>query len=86
MVTTALMVRGGAPSNARRSLLTERRAASLRYRLAEGPDEPAAARSKITDCAAQAVSADVAKRILAILNTLPDRRSLDDFWPLLRRT
>jgi 2-methylcitrate dehydratase PrpD len=40
---------------------------------------------KFNDCAAQAFSADVAKKILATLNTLPDRRSFDDFWPLLRR-
>jgi 2-methylcitrate dehydratase PrpD len=42
--------------------------------------------AKFNDCAAQAVSADMARRILAILNTLPDRRSLDDFWPMLRVT
>ena len=40
---------------------------------------------KFNDCAAQAVSADVAKKIFAILNTLPERRSFADFWPLLRK-
>jgi len=41
---------------------------------------------KFLDCAAQAVSADVARNILAILNTLPAHRSFDDFWPLIRAT
>jgi 2-methylcitrate dehydratase PrpD len=40
---------------------------------------------KFTDCAAQTVSADVAKKILATLNTLPERRSFDDFWTLVRK-
>src|SRR5262249_8474290 len=40
--------------------------------------------AKFNDCAAQGLRAAVAKRLLATLNTLPDRRSLDDFWPLLR--
>jgi len=31
------------------------------------------------------MSKDVAAKILAILNTLPDRRSFDDFWTLVRR-
>ena len=50
------------------------------------PMSQAQLEAKFNDCAAQAVSADVAKRILAILNTFPERRSLDDFWPLLRQT
>ena len=41
---------------------------------------------KFHDCAAQAVAADSAKKILAILNTLADRPSLGDLWPLLRKT
>ena len=40
---------------------------------------------KFHDCAAQAVSADVAKKILAILNKLPQQRSLAELWPLLRQ-
>ena len=40
---------------------------------------------KFNDCAAQAVSADVAKKILATLNALPERRSFDDFWTLIRK-
>ena len=41
--------------------------------------------TKFNDCAAQAVSADVARKILATLNTLAERRSFDDFWTLIRR-
>jgi 2-methylcitrate dehydratase PrpD len=40
--------------------------------------------AKFNDCAAQAVSPEAAKKILAVLDSLPDRRSLDDLWPLLR--
>ena len=40
---------------------------------------------KFMDCAAQVVSADVAKKILASLNTFPERRSFDDFWTLVRK-
>ena len=39
---------------------------------------------KFTDCAAQAVSPDVGRRILAFLNALPDRDSFGDFWTLIR--
>ena len=39
---------------------------------------------KDLDCAAQAVSQDVARKILAVLNALPGRPSFDDFWPLVR--
>ncbi|HEY6259549.1 MAG TPA: MmgE/PrpD family protein [Xanthobacteraceae bacterium] len=39
---------------------------------------------KFLDCAAQSVDADVARKILAVLNALPGRPSLDDFWPLVR--
>ena len=40
---------------------------------------------KFMDCAVQAVSADSAKKILATLKGLPDQRSFDEFWPLLRK-
>ena len=39
---------------------------------------------KFLDCAAQAVSADAARKILATLNTIAGRRSFDDFWSLDR--
>jgi 2-methylcitrate dehydratase PrpD len=40
---------------------------------------------KFLDCATQTVSADAAKRILAFLNTLPERHSFAELWPLLRK-
>jgi 2-methylcitrate dehydratase PrpD len=40
---------------------------------------------KFLDCAKQAVSADVGRQILAILNAINERASFDGFWPLLRR-
>src|SRR5258708_3081106 len=39
---------------------------------------------KFLDCAAQSVNAEVARKILAALNGLPGRPSLDDFSPLIR--
>src|SRR5207253_1248459 len=39
---------------------------------------------KFLGCAAQALKPDAARKILAILNTLGDRRSVDDFWSLIR--
>jgi 2-methylcitrate dehydratase PrpD len=39
---------------------------------------------KFRDCAALSVSPDIAGKILAALNALPERPSFDDFWPLLR--
>lgn len=41
--------------------------------------------AKFNDCATQAVSADVARKILATLNTFAERRSFDDFWTLIRK-
>jgi 2-methylcitrate dehydratase PrpD len=41
---------------------------------------------KFLDCAAQAVSADMSRKILAALKAVPDRQSFDDFWPLIRRS
>jgi 2-methylcitrate dehydratase PrpD len=49
------------------------------------PMSQAQLEEKFLDCAAQSVSADVARRILAALNTLAERPSFDGFWPLLRR-
>ncbi len=40
---------------------------------------------KFFDCAAQVMSADVAKKILAILNRLPTGENLNELWPLLRK-
>jgi 2-methylcitrate dehydratase PrpD len=40
---------------------------------------------KFLDCAAQSVRADMAKKILATLNTLAEQRSLETLWPLIRR-
>jgi 2-methylcitrate dehydratase PrpD len=51
----------------------------------QNPMTQAQLEEKFTDCAAQAVSADTGKRILAILNALPGGPSLDDLWPLLRK-
>lgn len=39
---------------------------------------------KFLDCATQSVSAETARKILAMLNALPARSSLDDLWPLIR--
>jgi 2-methylcitrate dehydratase PrpD len=52
---------------------------------ARNPMTPAQLEDKFMDCAAQAVSADVAKKILAALDALRDLRSLDDVWPLFRK-
>jgi 2-methylcitrate dehydratase PrpD len=48
------------------------------------PMTQAQVEEKFLDCAAQALSADAAKKILAALNALPDRPSFSDVWPLLR--
>jgi hypothetical protein len=40
---------------------------------------------KYLDCAKQVIGEDVARKILAMLNTLPGRPSLDELWPLLRK-
>jgi 2-methylcitrate dehydratase PrpD len=49
------------------------------------PMSKAQLEDKFLDCAAQAVSADVAKKILATLSTLGEQKSFDELWPLLRR-
>jgi 2-methylcitrate dehydratase PrpD len=51
----------------------------------KAPMTQAQIEAKFNDCAAQAVSADVARKMLATLNTLHERRSFDDFWTLIRR-
>jgi 2-methylcitrate dehydratase PrpD len=51
---------------------------------AKVPMTEAQLEEKFNDCAAQAMAPEPAKNILAILNTLADRRSLSDLWPLLR--
>ncbi len=50
----------------------------------QNPMTQAQVENKFRDCAAQSVNAEVAGKILAVLNALPARASLDDFWPLLR--
>jgi 2-methylcitrate dehydratase PrpD len=50
----------------------------------QNPMTQAQIENKFRDCAAQSVNADVAGKILAVLNALPARASFDDFWPLLR--
>ena len=49
------------------------------------PMTQAQVEAKFNDCAAQTVSADVARKILATLNAIAERRSFDDFWTLIRR-
>ena len=41
--------------------------------------------AKFSDCAAQAVGAETGRAILSFLNTLPEQRSFDGLWPLLRK-
>jgi 2-methylcitrate dehydratase PrpD len=48
------------------------------------PMTQAQVEAKFNDCAAQAVSDDVARKILATLNAIAERRSFDDFWTLIR--
>jgi 2-methylcitrate dehydratase PrpD len=50
----------------------------------QNPMTQAQVEAKFLDCAAQSIKADVAKQILAVLNGLPARPSLADFWPLVR--
>jgi 2-methylcitrate dehydratase PrpD len=50
----------------------------------KNPMTQAQIENKFRDCAAQSVNADVAAKILAVLNALPARPSFDDFWPLIR--
>jgi 2-methylcitrate dehydratase PrpD len=49
------------------------------------PMTQAQVEAKFNDCAAQTMNAEVARKILATLNTLAERRSFDDFWTLIRR-
>jgi 2-methylcitrate dehydratase PrpD len=50
----------------------------------KNPMTQAQIENKFRDCAAQSVNADVAGKILGVLNALPARPSFDDFWPLIR--
>ena len=50
----------------------------------KNPMTQAQIENKFRDCAAQSVNADVADKIIAVLNALPARPAFDDFWPLLR--
>ncbi len=49
------------------------------------PMSQAQIEDKFLDCAAQAVHADAARKILATLSTLGEQKSFDELWPLLRR-
>jgi hypothetical protein len=51
----------------------------------QNPMSPAQLEEKFLDCAKEAVDADAARRILAVLRVLGEQSSFDDFWPLLRR-
>jgi 2-methylcitrate dehydratase PrpD len=51
----------------------------------ERPMTTAQMDEKFTDCAVQVVSRDAARTILAALKAMPDRPSMGDLWPLLRR-
>jgi hypothetical protein len=46
---------------------------------------PAQLEAKFSDCAAQALSAETGKRVFAFLDRLPEQRTFEGFWPLLRR-
>jgi len=48
------------------------------------PMTQAQVEEKFLDCAAQSVSAQTGRKILAALNALPRQPSLDDLWPLVR--
>jgi 2-methylcitrate dehydratase PrpD len=50
----------------------------------KNPMTQAQIEGKFLDCAVQSVSGETARKILAVLNALPERPSLNDFWPLLR--
>jgi len=52
---------------------------------AKYPMSQAQIEEKFFDCAAQAIAGDAAKKILAMLGTLGEQASFDDFWPLVRR-
>jgi hypothetical protein len=40
---------------------------------------------KFMVCATTAIMPDAAKKILAMLGSLGEQKSFDDFWPLLRK-
>jgi len=52
---------------------------------ARNPMTAAQIEDKFFDCAAQTVDQETAKKILAILNTLPSGGNLNALWPLLRK-
>jgi hypothetical protein len=41
--------------------------------------------AKFLDCAAQIMPDDAGRKILAALKAFPEQKSLDEFWPLLRK-
>jgi hypothetical protein len=41
---------------------------------------------KFNVCAATAIKPDAAKKILAVLSTMGEQQSFDEFWPLLRKS
>ena len=49
------------------------------------PMTQAQVEEKFLDCAAQALSPETSRKVLAALNALPDLPSFNDVWPLLRR-
>jgi hypothetical protein len=40
---------------------------------------------KFTTCATTAITPDAAQKVFAMLSTLAEQSSFDDFWPLLSR-
>jgi hypothetical protein len=40
---------------------------------------------KFNICATTAIKPEAAKKILAMLSTLGEQKSLDEFWPLLKK-
>jgi len=75
------------PSRVRITLSDGQTMEQMRYYASGTPQAPmsqAQIQEKFFDCASQAISANVAKKIFAMLNTLSDQPSFKDFWPLLR--
>jgi 2-methylcitrate dehydratase PrpD len=49
------------------------------------PMTAAQAEEKFRDCATQTISADAARKLFAIVNTIADQPSFGDFWSLIRK-
>jgi len=51
----------------------------------QAPMTKARIEDKFTTCATTAIKPDAAKKVLAMLSTLGEQASFDDFWPLLSK-